>query len=80
MSDLARMLVQGKWMDELSGGEVKRLLSAINHANGVEEIEASVRKVILKVDLRWNRGAMNKGRMQRWGKKNRTDVRLRCYS
>lgn len=46
VSDLARVLLQTGYMDELSSGEVKRLLSAVKNATGRNEIESSARKVM----------------------------------
>lgn len=57
VSDLARVLISGGYLSELSGGEVKRLLSAVKNSTGHNDIEADVQKVMdIMVDNQLKQG------------------------
>ena len=46
VADLARVLLSGGYLDNLTSGEVKRLLSAVKNSTGRSDITASTQKVM----------------------------------
>ena len=65
VADLARILLTNGYLDDMTRGEVKRLVSAVKNSTGVEDVTGSVEKVMdimVKNMLRRSEDAFEKAR------------------
>lgn len=69
VADLARILLTNGYLDDMTRGEVKRLVSAVKNSTGVEDVTGSVEKVmdIMVKNMLRRSEALEKANPEAWG-------------